>query len=151
MLPWMVKIIGIYVGKERKTVNAINVAKEKKTMLTDFAFWSYVTLLIVSFGTSGMYFWWLIWVIKKNKHLPADNQRAISTPYICDMLIYFGIFVSCSLAFCARVFRLTEKLEMLSYLSDSWVWELRMWPIILPLAVVGWRAFSRIRRSLPRD
>lgn len=120
-------------------------------MLIDFAWWSYLILIIVSLTTGGTYLWWLLWVLKKNRHLSEKDKKIISMPYVCDMMIYFGVSLSASIAFYARIIVLNGTYEQLTNLAQSWQWQIRMWPTIIPLFLVGWRAISRIIRSLPKD
>jgi len=119
-------------------------------MYKDFVFWTYSITVIVSFGTGTVYLWWLLWVLRKNKHLSNGNKRTISKPYIYDMILFFGIGISQAILLYARILLNCDLFARDGFIQ-SWLWGIKNWLVIIPLLFIGIRAVSRIWNSLPRD
>ena len=121
-------------------------------MFRDIALWSYIIGVLVSGFTCAVYSWWLIWVLKMNKKIRSNHEKTkISKPYIYDTILFAGVFISMSLTLYGRYLLLTENIEMRDNLITCWLWDVRNWVIIVPLALIGARAYIRIRCSLPRE
>ena len=118
----------------------------------DLALCSYIIGVIVSGFTCTIYIWWLIWILRKNRHLLNTEIRiSISKPYIYDTLLFLGVFVSMSLTLYGRILLLTECVDQRDILIKSNLWAIRNWAIICPMALLGIRAFLRVKHSLPKD
>jgi len=121
-------------------------------MYKDIALWSYIIGVLVSGFTCFIYSWWLVWVLRMNRKNGIDNVKIrISKPYIYDTILFAGIFLSMSLTLYGRYLLLTECIEMRDSLITCWLWDIRNWVIIVPLMLIGVRAYLRIRKSLPRE